>query len=186
MPSSPLSNIRTSVFPICCSNLKRLLLTREAEISVERTSTSNLRSELSRVRRDFIVSTSNRSEQQRALLGSRKKGMSRQLRYCVDEDEQTKAWTPGVLPQSSGSRNGLSRVEESALQIPRDIVSWNDVFMTKVKADTLPNANGRRSNAFNEENTRVSGKQAFRKIPQSSPPGAPWARWLRGFQRDVC
>lgn len=140
---------------------------------MERTSTSNLRRELSRVRRDFIVSTSNRSEQQRALLGSRNKGNSSQKRHSTDGDRQTNAWTPGVLPQSNGSRHELSRVEQIALQGARDAVSWNDVFMTNVKADPSTNANGDRSSGFNEANDRASDKQACRQAPQSSLPGAP-------------
>lgn len=173
--TSPPLNILHQHFRLAhmLSEFESVILTREGEISVERTSTSNLRRELSRVRRDFIVSTSNRSEQQSALLGSRRKGNSSQTRHCADGDRPTNAWTPGVLPQSSGSRNELSRVEQSALQGARDMVSWNDVFMTKVEVDPSTNANGRRSSGFNKENSRVSGKQAYRQAPESSPPGAP-------------
>lgn len=139
---------------------------------MERTSTSNLRRELSRVRRDFIVSTSNRSEQQSALLGSRKKGNSSQKWDCGDGDRLAKAWTPGVLPHSSGGRNELSRVENIALQGAREMVSLNDVFMTKIKADTATNENGHRGSGINETTTQVSEKQACRQAPQSRPPGA--------------
>lgn len=163
------------------SEFERVLLTREGEISVERTSTSNLRRELSRVRRDFIVSTSNRSAQQSALLGSRKKGNSSQIWHCADGDRLPKAWTPGVLPHSSGGLNELSRVEHIALQGAREMVSLNDVFMTKTKADTSTNENGRRGSGFNDATTQVTGKQACRQAPQSSPPGAPGRAVATGY-----
>ena len=125
------------------------MLTREREISEERASTSNLRRELSRVRRDFIVSTSNRCEQQSALIGSRRKGK-----------RVAHAWTPG-----SGQSSGLSRLEQIALQGARDVVSWDDVFITKVKAGLPTKANGQHSTDLIESD---GGRQSCRQA-QGAP-----------------
>lgn len=125
-------------------NLNRIVLTREGEICDERASTSNLRRELSRVRKEFIVSTSNRSEQQSALIGGHRKGK-----------RAANSWTP-----RRGQNLGLS-LEQSALQGARDMVSWDDVFMTKVNADSPTKANGR-------HNTGVIGSSGGRQACQQA------------------
>lgn len=130
---------------------------------MERTSTSNLKRELSRVRREFIVSTSNRSEQQSALLGSRKKG-----------NRSANAWT-------RGSEKGLTRLEHCALQETRDMVSWDDVFMTKVqskaKASAYPSANDLNGDG-GKKNFRPAGALEARR---SGTFGGrrPLGLWLR-------
>lgn len=147
-----LSSAQFPCIPILSSLFRdeRVLLAKEGEIDVERTSTSNLKRELSRVRRDFIVSTSNRSEQHSALLGGRKK-----------ENRSANTWT-------RGKEQGLSRVEQSALQGSREMVSWDDFFMTKVqpKVEATPSLSG------DDLNGR-GAKQNFR------PPGTRIARLVK-------
>ncbi|CAM9471826.1 unnamed protein product, partial [Hapterophycus canaliculatus] len=103
---------RTEVFDV-----KRALLSQEGQISVERANTSNLRLELSRLRRDFIVSTPNRSEQQRTLTGSCTRRNSRRRQR---------------LALRNHDKHALSCLEEHALEQARGKVSWDDVYMTRV------------------------------------------------------
>lgn len=139
------------ISPICLRGIERALLAREGEISTGRSTATDLRRELSRVRRAFIMSTSNRSEQQSALLGSRRKGMSSQRRRHPDGDSSTKELI-------AGGGHDLSRKENShALQKAR--VSWDNVFMTKADQSTETTSDHRNSNGLNKSN------------PRASPPG---------------
>lgn len=158
----------------------RTLLTREGEISVGRTSSSNLRRELSRVRRDFILSTTNRSEQQSALLGGRRKNFTSGQRVrasrssndgSIGGDRSTNnAWDTGMGSASTDATGrGVSRLEASVLQEPRGGVSWDDVFISKVEATSSATL-GASGNDF----TRI-GKSAdwrLRRAPETGKAGA--------------
>lgn len=169
-PSPPLTNYpcARSPFPL------RTLLTREGEISVERTSTSNLRRELSRVRRDFILSTTNRSEQQSALLGGRRKNYTSGQRVRASGNSNDGSIggdraTGMVSASTDASGRGVSRLEASVLQEPRGGVSWDDVFVSKVDA-TSSATFGASVNDF----TRI-GKSAdwrLRRAPETRTAGA--------------
>lgn len=143
---------------------------------MERTSTSNLRRELSRVRRDFIISTTNRSEQQSALLGGRRKNPTSGQRVRVSrssndgsisgERSTSNAWGTGMVSApTDASGRGVSRLEASILQEPRGGVSWDDVFMSKVDA-TSSATFGPRGNDF----TRI-GKSADWRLRCAPKPG---------------
>lgn len=125
----------------------RMLLTREGEIFAEKTSSSNLARELSRVRRDFIVSTSNRSEQQSALLGGRTKGSAERrlrARHGSVGGGSTSAWALGMSASTTkSSKQALSRLESSAFEQAREGASCDDVFLSKVNASSkAPRRNG--------------------------------------------
>ncbi|CAM9283228.1 unnamed protein product [Ectocarpus fasciculatus] len=144
-------------------DLKQALLAREGEISTGRSTATDLRRELSRVRREFIMSTSNRSEQQSALLGSRRKGISSQRWRHPDGDSSTKELT-------AGGGHDLSRKENSrALQKTR--VSWDNAFMTKADQSTETTSDHPSSSGLNKSNARAIAKSMFRHVPESSPPG---------------
>lgn len=160
--SCPLPNVYF-ISPICLPGIERALLAREGEISTGRSTATDLRRELSRVRREFIMSTSNRSEQQSALLGSRRKGISSQRWRHPDGDSSTKELT-------AGGGHDLSRKENSrALQKTR--VSWDNAFMTKADQSTETTSDHPSSSGLNKSNARAIAKSMFRHVPESSPPG---------------
>ncbi|CAM9454717.1 unnamed protein product, partial [Ectocarpus sp. 13 AM-2016] len=108
-------------------------------------------------------STSNRSEQQSALLGSRRKGISSQRRRYPDRDSSTKELI-------AGGGHDLSRIEKSrALQKAR--VSWDNVFMTKADQSAETVSDHRSSSGLNKSHARAIEKPIFRHVPHSSPPG---------------
>ncbi|CBJ32559.1 expressed unknown protein [Ectocarpus siliculosus] len=144
-------------------DLKQVLLAREGEISTGCSTATDLRRELSRVRREFIMSTSNRSEQQSALLGSRRRGISSQRRRHPDRDSSTKELI-------AGGGHDLCRKENSrALQKAR--VSWDNVFMTKADQSAETVSDHRNSSGLNKSNAREIEKPIVRHVPHSSPPG---------------
>ncbi|CAB1106104.1 unnamed protein product [Ectocarpus sp. CCAP 1310/34] len=137
-------------------------LKQEGEISTGRSTATDLRRELSRVRREFIMSTSNRSEQQSALLGSRRKGISSQRRRHPDRDSSTKELV-------AGGGHDLCRKENSrALQKAR--VSWDNVFMTKEDQSAETVSDHRSNSGLNKSNAREIEKPIFRHVSHSSPP----------------
>ncbi|CAM9531880.1 unnamed protein product [Ectocarpus sp. 4 AP-2014] len=143
-------------------DLKQALLAREGEISTGRSTATDLRRELSRVRREFIMSTSNQSEQQSALLGSRRKGISSQRRRYPDRDSSTKELI-------AGGGHDLSRKEKSrAMQ--KAHVSWDNVFMTKADQSAETVGDHCSSNGLNKSNPRAIEKPIFRHGLHSSPP----------------
>ncbi|CAN0242661.1 unnamed protein product [Ectocarpus sp. 12 AP-2014] len=143
-------------------DLRQALLAREGEISRGRSTATDLRRELSRVRREFIMSTSNRSEQQSALLGSRRKGISSQRGCHPDRDSSTKELV-------AGGGHDLCRKENSrALQKAR--ISRDNVFMTKADQSAETVSDHRSSGGLNKSNAREIEKPIFRNVSHSSPP----------------
>lgn len=147
---------------------------------MERTSTSNLRRELSRVRRDFIVSTTNRSEQQSALLGGRRKASTSGQRVrasrsnndggIIGGDRQANnAWATGMFSASTdASGRDVSRLGAIVLQEPRGGVSWDGMFVSKIDAASSATFS-RTGDGFNQ--TGKSTDRKPRRAPESETTG---------------
>lgn len=133
-----------------------------------------MRRELSRVRRDFITSISNRTEQQNALLGGRKKGKSGEgLR---GSGGSARSFSMPTASADGGSTQ-LSRLESSALSLDeaRERVSWDGVFMSKV--DSSANMILHRGEMSRRGNTREC-RQAAQSTSQGTSRREASSGWL--------
>lgn len=154
-----------------------------------RATTSNLRRELSRVRSEFIMSTSNRSEQHSALLGGHRGGGNPRRSRPIPQGSRH-ASSNQALGQGHATRGGRQFSEEWAMDRPspcpvedtpvsrlgsnvfkefRQGGSCNDVFVSRV--DRIPTADSAEKTRLDPLRTGNGGEESASRSPISRARG---------------